>query len=508
MLQTSKKINLNSLVLNKLNVAYIVIDRDLQVIEYSSNLQQYGYGGLHQGKDVTDCIDFLVGVQADQPLDLPVVMSPSDKPVSISLVPSNDNLMVLIMDAANDYVQQQGLQQKANEVQLLSDQQTVLMQQLQETKKQLQESNEQLSEAVRLQSSFLSGVSHEFRTPLSAIIGYANLLVDSNAVEADLVGNYSQAISRSSRHLLSLVENLLDHGRLKSEELVINPKPVKLVEVVADVLLLLNPLAQTKYLKFEIRQNFSDDIVVSVDESRLRQCLINIIANAIKFTDQGNVTVDISCSDDFIEVVVDDTGQGIEKEQLAKVMTPFYQAPDTGKSGTGLGLSITQQLIELMGGKLTIDSVFGKGTKVQMSVLAPIMTQVVSVSSVTDSLAIDADKRILLAEDDQDIADLVCLLLQQHGVSVSHVLNGALAVEKVAEETFDLILMDVHMPVLTGYQAVGAIRQSGVTTPIVIMTASAIEADKAKAQALGCDAYLVKPVDVQDILQIASELAP
>lgn len=506
MLQTSKTINLNTLVLNKLNVAYILIDSHMQVLEYSSNLQQYGYQCPNQGKDVTEDIDFLVGVDADQPLDLPVVMSPSEKPVSISLVPANGNLIVLIMDAANDYAQQQSLQQKANEVQLLSEQQSVLMQQLQATKKELQESNVQLSEASRLQSGFLSGVSHEFRTPLSSIIGYANLLKDIESLNEGLVGDYSQAISRSSRHLLSLVENLLDHGRLKSEELVINPKSVRLAGVISDVLLLLTPLAETKYLTLDIRENFSNDTFVSIDDSRFRQCFINIAANAIKFTDKGSVTIDVNHHEDMLEVVVRDTGQGIQKDQLAKVMTPFYQVPDSGKSGTGLGLSITQQLVELMGGKLTIDSVYGKGTTVTMSVIAPVEQNQTPISNSAVSPQIDKNMNILLAEDDQDIADLVCLLLQQHGVTVTHVLNGALAVEKLTKETYDLILMDVHMPVLTGYQAVGAIRQSGVTTPIVIMTASAIEADKAKAQALGCDAYLVKPVDIDDILKIANEL--
>jgi len=198
---------------------------------------------------------------------------------------------------------------------------------------------------------------------------------------------------------------------------------------------------------------------------------------------------------------VQDTGPGISQEDLEEIRLPFWQAADTGKAGTGLGLTITERLIEMMGGELSIDSQLGGGTHVRFSLPMPVAPE--GETNLDHSSDPEFALKLLLVEDDSDIADLVCMMLNERGIDVTHVGNGALALDALCEEKFDIVLMDIHMPVMSGYDAIKELRTRGDKTPIVVMSASAMEADREKAELLGCQAYLVKPVDVDDILGIA-----
>lgn len=497
----------------KLDYAYLCIDHSLIVQSVSQNLGKFGFAAIPTGSDVTDYIDFMVGMDTHSEIQLPVVNSPSGQPISVRLLPDEETVMVVIGDASNLFSQRQLLQQKANENELLLDQQHKLMRELEAAKRELEIRNEELREAARLQSSFLSGVSHEFRTPLTSIIGYTNLLnsridrhlSDGNDESARQSVTYLSAVRRSSKHLLSLVENLLDHGKLDSGEIIINPRLTDLAEVFEDVTVLLGPLSATKNVEFVVQYEPGNAGSVLIDDSRLRQCLINIISNAIKFTDIGSVTVNAAWRDELLTVAVIDTGLGISKEHLQKIRQPFWQVPDTGKAGTGLGLTITERIIELMGGALSISSEPGCGTKVKFTLAAPRFDdadQVAQPIPVAPTQAL----HILLAEDDDDIADLIVVLLEEASIQVTRVGNGALAVDAVNEGQFDLILMDIHMPVIDGYAATEMIRNNGFSTPIVIMSASSVESDRSKAEQLGCDGFLVKPVDVSDIIAIANQV--
>lgn len=488
--------------------AYIRVDINWCVLEVSSNLNEFGFASMEIGVDATEEIDFLVGIKIDANLDLPMISSPTEKPIRATLIPSNKSLTIVIMDALDEFHQQKQLQQKANENQLLLDTQVKLLLEIKTAKQQLEYKNEQLQEAARLQASFLSGVSHEFRTPLTSIIGYTNLLLDeanSGVEESNKKINYLAAVKRSSKHLLSLIENLLDHGKFQSKDLNLYPKATNLVELFNDVFVLVKPLAATKQLKFELNLSIPETSEVVIDDSRLRQCLINIIGNAIKFTESGEVIVSAKYLDERLAVEVKDTGIGIKGEYLNKIKQPYWQAPDTGVSGTGLGLTITERIIEMMGGSLQIESTLGDGSLVKFDIIAPINELEIISGDVVESYP-KKNMSILLAEDDEDIATLVKLMLETRGMQVCLVQNGALAVDKLNDQAFDLVLMDLHMPVLDGYSAVKCIRESGNQVPIVIMTASSMEADRSKAEELGCDAYLIKPVDMSDLISIANQL--
>ena len=491
----------------KLGCAYLCIDSSFVVINKSDYLEEFGFKDIPVDSDVTDYIDFLVGIDLNLELHLPVLISPSGRPIAVEIFPEDDGAIVIISDASSVFAQRQMLQQAANENELLLDEQKKLTQQLELAKSELQSKNLELEEAARLQNSFLSGVSHEFRTPLTSIIGYIKLLrrnLESASLDTDQSKQYLSAVKRSSEYLLSLVENLLDHGKVGSDEIVINPKPSSLNDIFNDVAILLEPLTTTKNIELVMDYDFSESLTVMVDDSRIRQCLINIVGNAIKFTDVGEVAIKARWEDEQLHVIVKDTGIGIDAIDLNKIKMPFWQAPNTGKAGTGLGLTITDKIIDLMGGELNIKSRVGHGTEVTFQLMAPAINKLEEVSQ--ERNASDRKLHILLAEDDADIANLVILLLQEQGVEVTHAENGALAIAAIEESTFDLILMDIHMPVMDGYTAIENIRDSGNSTPVVIMSASAIEYEKNRAEQLGCDGYLVKPVDVEDILLLADQV--
>lgn len=485
--------------------AYLLVDHQWQVLEVSENLTEYGFPLLETGSLATDQIDFLVGLDATQLVTLPFINSPSDKPIRVRLLPEDSNTIVMISDATEEFESQQLLQQKANENQLLLETQARLMHQLEAAKTQLQQKNTELEEAARLQSGFLSGVSHEFRTPLSSIIGYSDLLMDQQqSLDADSVNKYLEVVQRSGKHLLSLVENLLDHGKFNASDISLNPKPIDLAQLFTDVGMMVEPLAAAKTVEFSIETSMDSGLQVVIDDSRLRQCLINLLGNAIKFTDAGEVRVKASWQDDHLHTVIKDTGIGISPEHLEKITQPFWQAPGTGKAGTGLGLTITEQIIELMGGVMSIQSELGQGTEISFSIMAPQLEDQ-PLAPGSPLVSEPAELKLLFAEDDEDIAALTCLLLEESGVAVTHVNNGERALQALQQNKFDLVLMDLHMPVMDGYTAVKHIREGGNNIPLIIMSASANAADQERAQQLGCDGYLVKPVDIQDLIAMAQQ---
>lgn len=486
--------------------AYILLDPAWHVVDVSDNFVDYGFPVLQKGNDVRDSIDFLVGLENDSTLDLPILMSPSNHPLHIVLLPEDECLTVVLMDANRAYEQKQMVQQKANENELLLERQRLLTQNLKMTQEALLSKNKQLQDASRLQSSFMSGVSHEFRTPLSALLGYVDILIKhlTKQTQEETMEQLT-VVRRSARHLLSLVENLLDHGRLDADEMVFNPKPVNLTSLCDDVESMLSPTAITKKIGLEFDVKTARNQQYMLDDSRLRQILINIVGNAIKFTHHGQVYVSVSWLDNQLHVRVRDSGIGISKENLQEILKPFWQVDGGSQTGTGLGLTITERIIDMMGGSMIISSQLGEGTEVTISL--PAAEADSSMGDFEDGSGRSLDSlRFLLAEDDPDIAMLVQLLLEQQGVDVIHVENGQQAVKAVSNNQFDLILMDLQMPLLDGYAATKQIRALGCATPILVMTASAIEADRSKAEQAGCDGYLVKPVAINEVMSLADEL--
>lgn len=506
MVDVARIAKITRLLYERQQFAYLMVDREWLVLEASANLSRYGFLELTPGLDARERIDFLVGLDVRTTLDLPIVMSPSGFPVHVVLLPEEEGSTIVLMDASREYEQQQLVQQKANENELLLVQQRRLTEDLRATQDALVQKNKELQEASRLQSGFLSGASHEFRTPLASMLGYTDLLAE-RLVSQSLEESQAQIhiVRRSARHLLSLVENLLDHGKLEAEELVLNSIPVDLQELSEEISDILMPLATSKEIELNILRCPERLPTCLVDSSRLRQILLNIVGNAIKFTDQGGVDINFACHGDCLHLEVIDTGIGISVDDLQHVRRPFWQAEKSDRAGTGLGLTITERVVEMLGGELEIDSTLSSGTRVNIQIPAPIVTAA-EAAELKEFVPQISGRRFLLAEDDLDIAGLLVLLLGEQGIEVVHVENGTRAVQAAEKSHFDLILMDLQMPVMDGYKATEILRSKQISTPVLVMTASAIESDRGRAEKAGCDGYLLKPVAIDEVLMLADEL--
>jgi signal transduction histidine kinase/CheY-like chemotaxis protein len=488
------------------NIAYFCVDQHWEVLDVSENLKNFGFTDVTLGIDATDVVDFLVGADTSIEAELRLLTSPSKVPIRVLLLPSQDGLTVVIGDASREFSRRRLLREKANENRLLMETQASLLRKLDVAQQQLHQRNLDLQDAARLQSSFMSGVSHEFRTPLTSIIGYSDQLeAGLDKLPTRTVSSSVSAIQRSSKHLLMLVENLLDHGKFEASEIDLNPRAINISRLFHDVIMILKHQAASKGVALDLQLDVDSGVLVLIDDSRLRQCLVNLIGNAVKFTDQGKVIVRVAYEDDELHIEIEDTGAGISPEHLEKIRQPFWQGPNTGKAGTGLGLTITERIIKLIGGSFSIRSILAEGTTVDFMVMAPLVLPEF-VEEISAHMLATEPLHFLLVEDDYDIASLTTALLEERGVTVTQVPNGAEAVRLLGTTKFDLVLLDLHMPVMDGYSAVAAIRGGGDLTPIVVMTASSGKADRDRAYKLGCDGFLVKPVDVGDLLAIANQL--
>ena len=494
--QTQK---LKQLMLASTKPAYFVMSNQMHLIEWSENLSDYGYENLRFNCDASNIFNFIVGYEVGETLDLPILTTPNGVAASISILPEGDLTNVLIMDASYDFQTQFRLQQKANEAELLGWRQRQLMKQLLATQKELAKKNRLLEESSRLQTRFLSGVSHEFRTPLTSVIGY------SDALHEILSGEEQKKVSiiqSSAKYLLSLVENLLDHGRLDAQALDIQPKPIQIVEFINTMQLMMEPVAQQKSIALECQSNVVEKVFY-FDETRVRQCIINIVNNAIKFTDKGSVKLNCDWQDGELVIQVVDSGIGMSESDRENLFVSFWQSKNHDRAGAGLGLTITKRILDRMGGEILISSKLGKGTTIEMKFPAPIIDDEALFAG--NELALTANStesqrsaKILLVEDDTDIADLVMTYLIDWGFDAHRVTNGQLAIEWFEnDDTLDLVLMDMNMPILGGGETIRRLRHRGVTTPIYIMSATGIENIEDDELEKMIEGHLLKPVDFE-----------
>lgn len=376
-------------------------------------------------------------------------------------------------------------------------------------------------------SQFLANMSHEIRTPMNTIVGFSEIL---NKVRAEnLTGeqkHYINIIRESAEILLHLINDILDYSKIEAGKLDLEIADSSLEHLFSLVESLMRPLAIKKVLDFEISYHRKLPAQIRTDCFRLRQCLINLIGNAIKFTESGHVYVSVYPYDidnkAYIRFDIEDTGIGIPFEKQETILEKFVQI-DTGivqkYKGSGLGLAITKQLCELLGGKLLLKSEPGKGsvfslvipTNVDMesqSVFNPerLVDRMNQSSGITEE-AIFAG-HVLVAEDSPGNQELVELQLKMLGLEVTIVGDGQAAVDTVLSRDFDLVLMDMQMPRMDGYDATNTLRKNGIRTPIIAMTAFAMKGDEKKCISAGCNDYLAKPVKHADLVRMICKYLP
>lgn len=362
--------------------------------------------------------------------------------------------------------------------------------------------------ANQAKSQFLAHMSHELRTPLNAILGFSQVMARDTSLKHSQKEHLA-IINRSGKHLLNLINNILDLSKIESGRIVVQEDHLDLDDLLSGIEKMFQLQAEAKGLQLTLEIHPDVPRCITTDGLKLRQIIINLLSNAIKFTSKGEVNLQVECQNhQFLVFKIIDSGAGIAQAELARIFEPFEQSA-TGKQsgeGTGLGLAICRSLIKLLGGILEIESVVGEGTTFlfQIPLKIPDLTNPNTSANNPSNIAIAIlleQHNILVVDDNLDNCRLLNDLLTQIGFTVKEAYNGQQAIEMLTNWNPDLILMDLSMPVMDGYEATTIIKNNDSTkqTKIIATTASVVQEEKEQILAAGCDDVIAKPFDLEEL---------
>lgn len=371
--------------------------------------------------------------------------------------------------------------------------------------RELEDLTHELAQANQVKSQFLANMSHEIRTPLTAIVGHSEAIIhgdiDKNKVQEDIT-----VIHGNSLHLLELINDILDLSRIEANKFELEVQPLDIAELIQDLAHTFTAQTQQKNLSFIIEHQLSLPFIIQVDSLRLKQVLLNLCANAIKFTEKGQVTLEISWLNEQLIFTVTDTGIGLSNDHLAQIFEIFTQADNSISrrfGGSGLGLSLSNQLAKLMSGNISVTSKLGQGSTFCLTL--PCVHNNDHLKAITDSTS-DHDNtylfsgKILLAEDHDDNRRLIARLLTSLGLEVIVASNGKEAVQLCVEHQPNLVLLDIQMPEMDGVEAFKVLRDLGYHQPIYALTANAMSHEVSQYLGLGFTGHLKKPIERQNFI--------
>lgn len=378
--------------------------------------------------------------------------------------------------------------------------------------KQLEIAKNNAEQSEKVKEAFLANMSHEIRTPLNAIIGFSDLMKQSNLDKQQI--EHINIISTASKNLLVIINDILDLSKIDNEKLLLEEKAFSIREVIGNVIKLNNQTAQSKDLKLITTIDSTLPQAILGDPTRLAQVLVNLIGNAIKFTNKGQITVEVLLEKTVDENVtisfsVKDTGVGIPRNKFKTIFKRFSQAESSTTreyGGTGLGLSIAKKIVEIHDGKIGVTSELDKGTTFKFKITYPIVSE----SDISTQSDLDVRKdislsgvRVLLVEDNEHNQILAKNYLNNYNALIDLAENGEVAIEKVKQHEYDCILMDLQMPKVDGYEATNFIKNKlKKHVPIIACTAHSLAEEKAKCMALGMSEYLSKPYSEQQLVNV------
>ncbi len=423
-----------------------------------------------------------------------------------------------------------------NELEIQKHELVAQRQELKAINEELLATRQSADDANMAKSEFLANMSHEIRTPMTAILGFTETMLDPDQSDSEKLGAV-HTVRRNGEHLLQIINDILDISKIEAGKLEVERIRCSPVQLVTDVKSLMQVRADEKSLAFDIEYIGPVPKTIESDPTRLRQILVNLIGNAIKFTETGGVRLITRFVDDaedgrggrpkgtVMQFDVLDTGIGMTAEQTGKLFQAFAQADSSTTrrfGGTGLGLMISKRLANMLGGDITVESTPGKGSMFRVTVTTGSLDGVKMLDDPTTATIIRSedtpasksnagklDGRILLAEDGPDNQRLISFVLKKAGATVTIVENGKLAVEAALAtrdegHPFDVLLMDMQMPVMDGYEATSLLRQKGYSGPIVALTAHAMASDRDKCIKAGCDDYVTKPIDRPKLIDLVA----
>ena len=387
----------------------------------------------------------------------------------------------------------------------------------QKQKQLLMNAAEEAESANKAKSAFLLSISHDIRTPMNAIIGFTNIALHQNKVSD--IHDSLKKVQKSSDHLLSLLNDVLDFTRIESGKVTISPEPVDITELTDNVVAIMNGLLYNRDLKFEVHRERPENPYVLADVVRIREVLVNLLGNAVKFTkDGGKITLDISSHPGTDEkhiitrYVVRDNGIGMSEEFQKELFKPFSQEDNanarTQYKGTGLGMAITKKYVDMMGGSIAVESKKGAGSTFTVEIPMELAEQVIQ-SEQKQHLHRDLmGVHVLMAEDNDLNAELATIMLEDAGMTVTRASDGKEVVDLFKNHprgTYDLILMDIMMPNMNGHQATKAIRALGiersdaVTIPIIALSANVFIDDIQESLDSGMNDHISKPINMEEV---------
>lgn len=408
------------------------------------------------------------------------------------------NLLLLILSGVANVLESTALYRLIKQQNVELEERVVLR------TRELEVARREADAANHAKSAFLANMSHEIRTPLTAIIGYAELLA-SGVVPAQQRQSAINTIAGAGRHLLELVSAVLDMSKVESGQLLAESIALDLPKLIADVAGIVTPQMQAKGIDFALECIAPMPGMIESDPLRLRQILLNLLGNAIKFTDQGVVGLRVRVNENGDRLVfeVSDSGIGISAEQAQALFQPFAQA-DASVSrrfgGTGLGLYLSRQFAERLGGTLELDPEYHAGALFRVTIPLRRVAEHGDLPVPATGIAPGPLRgNVLLADDTAELRDLVALYISAIApdVRVVSVENGARAVERALIDDFDLIVMDLQMPEMDGFSAAQLLRASGYRGPMIALTANALSEDRDRCLVAGFDAFITKPIDAR-----------
>ena len=373
--------------------------------------------------------------------------------------------------------------------------------------KALNAAKDQAEKANRAKTDFLSNMSHEIRTPLNAIVGFSECMLDSNDLKE--TKEYAGDIVDASKQLLEIVNGILDISKIDANKVEIIPKNYNPREVFDGLRKLILPRIKEKPIEFKM--NFSPDLpgILRGDVSKVKQVILNILTNAAKYTDKGEIIFNVNCINRLdtktclMYISVKDTGRGIKKDKLETIFGKFERIDEdknTTTEGTGLGLAITKGLVDLMGGRITVFSKYGEGSTFRVYLEQEIINMEIPQKENNDDEEIIYynynNKKVLIVDDSKINLKVAETLMKPYNFNIDTAINGLEAIEKVNNQKYDLIFMDIMMPKMNGVETLYKLREhEDFTTPVIALTADAIEGTDEKYLNMGFNSYLSKPID-------------